>query len=286
MIDKIAAAIILYNPSDSLIENINSVLNQVSKIYLLDNSEIEFSENLLNFFSSDPRIQHIRFNDNLGIAEALNIALRFADNDEFDYLLTLDQDSKSSENLVAELYKILLKNENIALVTALHFDPSQHKLKQCSSVDDILYTMTSGNLLRVKVAKSVGGFDSKLFIDHVDHEFCLRLKSNGYGIKKNNSAILFHKLGKSETKRFCGINFYPSHHNPIRIYYRTRNRLYVNKKYKNQFPDYVKEDLKHFLREFLDMILFEKQRLKKIQMIIKGYRDFKKNRFGKFYGKS
>jgi len=282
MINRIAAVIILYNPTESLIDNIKSVISQVSKVYLIDNSENELGESLCKYFNSEPTVEYIRFNDNLGIAEALNLALDKATQDEFEFLLTLDQDSKASDNLVENLYNVISTDEKIALVTAKHFDPEQHKLKEDDSIEDILYTMTSGNLIRVNTAKNVGGFDSKLFIDHVDHEFCLRLKSRRYEIKKGNKAILYHKLGKSETIRFMGFNFYPSHHNPIRIYYRTRNRLYVNRKFKHQFPYYVKEDFKHFMREFLDMMLFEKQRLKKIKMIIKGYLDYKKSKFGKF----
>lgn len=281
MIEKIAACFVLYNPDESLISNINSVLSQVSKIYLIDNSEKELNNNLTTFFQTEHKLKHIKLGSNLGIAEALNIALKLAEEDNFEFLLTLDQDSKASDSMVQKLFDIISKDEKIALVTAKHFDKSQHMITSDESVEDILYTMTSGNLLRVSIANSIGGFDSKLFIDHVDHEFCLRLKKNGYQIKRVNNAILYHKLGKSETKRFLGINFYPSHHSPERIYYRTRNRLYVDNKYKNVFPNYVKEDIRHFLRELLDMIVCEKQKLKKIKMMIKGYIDYKKGRFGK-----
>lgn len=283
--NNIAAVFVLYNPDENLIENINSVIKQVDKIYLIDNSENEIRVNLKEYIESEKKIIYKRLNKNLGIAEALNIALNHCEEDNFQFLLTLDQDSKASENMVAQLYEVISKNDKIALVTAKHFDPSQHKTDFQQSVDEILYTMTSGNLVRVSAAKSVGGFDSKLFIDHVDHEFCLRLKANGFQLKRVNYAILFHKLGKSKTVRILGINFYPSFHNPIRIYYRTRNRLYVNNKYKKIFPDYVKEDLRHFLRELLDIIVCENQRLKKVFMMIKGYIHYKKRIFGPYKSK-
>lgn len=282
MINDIAATIILYNPDESLIENINSCLSQVDRIYLIDNSDKKLNKSLEEFFRDEKKICHTQLKKNVGIAEALNIAFNLAEKDGFKFLLTLDQDSTVTENMVARLYDVISKDENIALVTPEHFDPSQHEKKIEDKIIDIMYTMTSGNLVRISAAKKVGGFDSKLFIDHVDHEFCLKLKSSGYQIKKVSSAILLHKLGKSKTKRFLGINFYPSNHDPIRIYYRTRNRLFVDKKYKKIFPDYVKEDFIHFLREFLDMMVCEKQRIKKIKMMIKGYLDFKKGRFGPY----
>ncbi len=280
--DKIAAAFVLYNPDESIIDNIKSCQDQVNKIYLIDNSEKKLNENLEKYFLSNNKINYTRLNQNLGIAEALNIAFEKANKDGFDFLLTLDQDSKVGYNMVAQLYEVISENDKIALVCPEHFDPSQHKEKQDGKVEDVSYVMTSGNLVRVSAAKEVGGFDSKLFIDHVDHEFCLRLNHHGYKIKKVLYAILYHKLGKSETKSFLGINFYPSNHSPVRIYYRTRNRLYVDQKYKKIFPDYVKKDFRHFMREFLDMIVCEKQRFQKIKMMIKGFVDFKKGKFGQY----
>lgn len=282
MIDIVAASFVLYNPNENLLENIKSCINQVNKIYLVDNSDKELNKNLEEFFRCEKKINHIRLNKNLGIAEALNIALKKADEEGFKFLLTLDQDSKVSENMVVQLCEVISKDEKIALLTPEHFDPSQHEKQSDGKIEDIMYTMTSGNLVRISAAKAVGGFDSKLFIDHVDHEFCLRLKHNGYKIKKVSSVILYHKLGNSEVKRYFGINFYPSNHNPIRIYYRTRNRLYVDNKYKKIFPDYVKEDFRHFMREFLDMMVCEKQKLKKIRMMIKGYFHYKKGKFGQY----
>jgi rhamnosyltransferase len=282
MIDKVAATIVLYNPETDVITNIEALLNQVSQIYLIDNSENEIDLNIINFINGKDKLEYIRFNENKGVGEALNTALNLAFRDGYEYLLTLDQDSFVSENMISKLFNIITQEESIALVTAKHFDPSQHILEFNQTVKDILYTMTSGNLVKVSIAKQVGGFDSKLFIDHIDHEFCLKLKYNGYKLKKVNDAILYHKLGRSERRKILGLNFYPSHHSPIRYYYRTRNRLYVDIKYRKIFPEYFKEDIRHFFREFLDMIVCEKQKLKKIYMILVGIIHFKIKKFGRY----
>lgn len=282
MIDKIAASVVLYNPDECLIDNIKSCINQVDEVFLIDNSEKDLSTSLKEYFRTENKISYIRLNKNFGIAEALNIALNKADEKGFEFLLTLDQDSRVTENMVLQLYEVISKDKKIGLVTPVHFDPLQHSKKVENRIDDIMYTMTSGNLLRISAAKLVGGFDSKLFIDHVDHEFCLKLKSFGYQIKKVNNALLYHKLGSSQVKRFLWINFYPSNHNPIRIYYRTRNRLYVKSKYQKLFPNYSKEDCRHFMRELLDILFCEKQRFQKIKMMISAFIDYKKGKFGPF----
>jgi rhamnosyltransferase len=52
--------------------------------------------------------------------------------------------------------------------------------------------------------------------------------------------------------------------------------------YRKAFPEYVRRDKRNFIRELFEIIVFEKKILAKISMIIKGYIDYKKNRFGKY----
>jgi len=123
-----------------------------------------------------------------------------------------------------------------------------------------------------------------LFIDHVDHEYCLRLNKNKYKVVKTSRAIIYHKLGNQSQKKIFKWTFYPSHHPPIRLFYRSRNRFYVNHIYKNFFPNYVKTDKRNFIRELIEIIAFEKDVWQKLKMIILGYTHYKKNYFGKYQG--
>ena len=130
------------------------------------------------------------------------------------------------------------------------------------------------------ILNNAGGYRENFFIDYVDHEICLRLNKLGYKIYKCNKCVLKHYLGKIEEKKFLTRKVYTTNHSPIRLYYRTRNRFYVNKIYKKQFPEFFKKDKKDFWKSFLKVVLFEKNKLKKIRFFILGYIDYKKNRFG------
>lgn len=99
---------------------------------------------------------------------------------------------------------------------------------------------------------------------------------------KTNNVLVYHKLGNTDRKKLLRWIFYPSHHSPLRLYYRTRNRFYVDKLYRKLFPEYFRLDIKNFIRELFEIIAFDKGILEKIKMILLGYVHYKKNRFGKY----
>jgi rhamnosyltransferase len=282
---RIAAVVILYNPDENILDNINSYRNQVEKIFVVDNSEL-LNQVLLNNFASIKNVEYIFNNSNIGVATALNIGAQKAIDQDFDFLLTMDQDSKASEDMVQQLKNMFQSFDNLGIAAAEHVNIDFRNMsdKFNSNDKEVLFTITSGNLLNLAAYKNVGGFMDKLFIDHVDHEYCLRLNKNKYKVIKTNRAIIYHKLGNQSQKKIFKWTFYPSHHPPIRLFYRSRNRFYVNHIYKNFFPNYVKTDKRNFIRELMEIIAFEKDVLQKLKMIILGYINYKKNYFGKYQG--
>ncbi len=72
-----------------------------------------------------------------------------------------------------------------------------------------------------------------------------------------------------------------TNHNAIRRYYITRNRFYVWKKYKEYFPWFINYEKNRTIKEIIKLLLGEDDKILKIKMIIQGYWDFKKNKFGK-----
>jgi rhamnosyltransferase len=280
---RIAALVILYNPDKNILDNINSYINQVEKVIIVDNSELSNEVLLAN--STFKNFEYIFNNSNIGVAAALNIGAKMAVEQGFDYLLTMDQDSKAEVGMVNMLVNLMQSYERVGIVAAEPFD-SDIQIPTDSDnlyIKDVLFTITSGNLLNLAAYKDVGGFFEELFIDYVDHEYCLRLNKNNYKIIRTNKVLIFHKLGNSNRKKFFRWTFYPSHHPPLRLYYRTRNRFFVDKLYKKSFPEYVKRDRRNFIRELFEIIAFEKNVWKKIKMIYQGYIDYKKNRFGKYF---
>lgn len=280
---KIAAVVVLYNPDPTLLANIESYSNQIDKLYVVDNSD-KIENSLIDNLKCFSKTEYIPNKTNIGIAAALNIGANKAIEEGFDFLLTMDQDSEASGLMVAKLLECFSQELKIAVVAPI----VQHKIgkrfvqKTDKPCEQIYSAWTSGNLIDLNVVKAIGGFNEELFIDYVDHEFCLRINKMGFKIYKCNKTHLKHSLGRIEEINLIFRKVYPTNHSAIRLYYRTRNRFYVKKIYKNVLPEFFKEDDIQFWKGFLKAILFEENKIKKIKFCLMGYNDYKKNKLGKF----
>lgn len=275
---KYAGTVILYQPDKSIKENIMSYLPYIEKLYVVDNSMYE-NEALL---PKSKKIVYINNKQNLGIAKSLNLACDNALKDGFDFILTMDQDSKFKEKEIGQLVSYV-NNENgdtIGIISPYHNIITKIK-KSSEVIDHPLEVMTSGNLLNLKAYQKVGKFNEDLFIDCVDTWMCLNLKKNGYDIIRLNNVILDHKLGNASIKNFFGKKIICSNHAPIRRYYMMRNTLYLIDEFKNDFPEYCKY-LKKVQNHQMVNVLLEKKGFKKFIMMVKGIRDYKKNVKGKY----
>jgi rhamnosyltransferase len=277
---RVAAVIILYNPDESVVENIENCRKQVDMLYIVDNSD--GTDKAIAKIDSMPESVLVSRGKNLGVARALNIAADNAIKDGFGYLLTLDQDTIIPENLVSELL-LTIQRQEMTAIAAPFYSNINYKLKpQQQGLSSPLVVSTSANLLDLKAFKEIGDFNDDLFIDYVDFDFCLRLKKKGYKILQNNLIIVKHSLGDLVRNNFLGFKFYTTNHPPLRLYYRTRNRFYLRKRYKSYFPDFFRKDLMNLLKEVIKVILAEKHKLQKLKMIVKGYRHFRIGKTGEF----
>jgi rhamnosyltransferase len=277
---KIAGVVILYNPEVTVTENINSYLNQIDHLYIVNNSEQLLNQIITDFIVLD-KIRFIDNKENMGVAYALNQAANQAIKDGFEFLLTMDQDSRIVGNYFEPMLNELEKDRSIGVISPFIVHSKNPKPTISSDCIDITVAMTSGCILRLSLFKKIGGFSEKLFVDYVDHEYCLRMLSDGYKVKQLNSVSLIHNLGDIKINRFFFKKVFPTNHSPLRLYYRTRNRLFVYKKYKNKFPSYVNYDKKIFFKELIKIILYEKNKFRKIYMIVLGYLNYRSNRYGK-----
>ena len=89
-------------------------------------------------------------------------------------------------------------------------------------------------------------------------------------------------LGHLSKKHFLNREFICSNHNYIRRYYMVRNTFYLCEEYKDIYPEYCKF-LKRGLRgQLQNIILFEKDKFRKVRNMYRGYRDYKKKKVGKY----
>lgn len=227
------AIVVTYKPD---INKLNSLLlslkPQVSRIVVCNNSVTEHG-------LSDQSVLVFNFHDNLGIAKAQNIGMKWAFENGADFVLQMDQDSVPDESMVRQLletYKILeKKGYNVGLVGPQDYDiytkeinkTRLNKGKQIDQSDVFLVdsTLSSGSLISKKAYEIVGGMSDELFIDLVDHEYCWMLRKSGFIVARDLKAKLEHRLGNGK-KKILGF-LYVGVPVPIRHYYAFRNTIFL-----------------------------------------------------------
>ena len=288
MMCKVAAIIVSYNPDSNLFDSINLLLNQVEKVIIVDNGSKEKYVKYIKSINED-KIEIILNKENLGVATALNIGVRKALENGYEWILTMDQDSKASPDMVKKMFNVYNsinreERKDILSIFPNFVDERIQSIEENSNMNSYEYVdadITSGNLLRKEVFEKVGFFDDSLFIDLVDTDFCMRLNEKGIKMIKIRDAVLYHSLGESKTIKGILGSFNTSNHSALRRYYMTRNRFYTWEKYKDLNSFTLNRDKKLFKKEFVKIILGEKDKVNKIKMVLRGYKDYKKGIKGK-----
>jgi len=292
-IKRVVALVVTYHPGNSSFDSIRLLAEQACPVIIIDNSATpEDRERLTQAFGDNQKSFTLLFNEqNLGIAAALNRGVRYAQELGAEWVLTMDQDSRITNGMVATMFAgydalpadYRSRVASLApLLTAFPSPPSQTTSDtQCLACKEIPTAITSGNLIKIGAWQAIGGYSDKLFIDYVDHDFCFRLRRAGWVILECQGAALIHKIGNATHIRFLGQKIAIDQHPPLRTYYITRNGF----NFWRTFPDdqtVIKSDKINTLRLLAKAFLFETHKLERLRMFWRGYRDFRNNRFGAY----
>ena len=276
----IAATVVLYHPTKSDLTNIDTYLDNVDKLYVIDNTENHDNRDKL---PKSLKIKYFWNHDNLGVAAALNQAARLAIADGYKWLLTNDQDTAFSNAVIDGLKQDVQNNHDpkVAIITPWHHTKLVD-LKPQTKFDFPHDVMTSGNLINLAIWQKLGGFKDWLFIDGVDIEYCLNLRAHGYYILRDNELEIQHNLGDLFYKKIFHRVFLCTQHPPIRRYYLMRNAHYLFDIYKDTSEALYCIRLGAAQKyNMLGVLLFENHKFAKIKMYLKGYSDYKKGIKGK-----
>lgn len=276
---KLAGVVVWYNPTNKDIKNIETYIDDVEKLYIVDNTEGKDNKDKV---PKSKKIEYIFQNENMGIAKALNIACQKAINEKFQFILTMDQDSSFCNDDLKKMKSIASKQDltKIGIISPWHKTKLKIE-KPKDSIDYPLDVMTSGNILNLDIYKKLKGFKEFLFIDGVDIEYCLNLKKNGYRVMRINTIEMQHDLGDIFYRKFFNKEFMCDNHNYLRIYYMTRNYRYIKSKYRDIAPEFC-DILVKIKGLIFKIIFYEDDKYRKLRSIILGIIDYKKQKYGKY----
>jgi len=279
-----AATVILYQPTSSILENINSYINAVDKIYVIDNSTNINTTLVTQIKALDSKkVIYYSNNENTGIGSALNRAASEAITANYQWLLTMDQDSRFDDiDSFFTCCNAYTKHDEVAI-----FAPSIDVQKNDSNCnhDNPKVVITSGNLVNLKHYETVGGFESKLFIDEIDHDFCLKLGERNLTIVKFLHIVLHHAIGDEIQLSSIILRRHKNRriHNYQRVYYQTRNRLYMAKRHSKNYPQAFSLHsvlYKVIYKKVIRIIQWEPDKLRKLKAIYHGVSDYLNDDYG------
>ncbi|MDD6224291.1 MAG: glycosyltransferase family 2 protein [bacterium] len=276
---KLVGVVVWYNPTNKDIKNIETYIDDVEKLYIIDNTE---GNNNKDKVPKSKKIEYIFQNENLGIAKALNIACQKAIKEKYSFILTMDQDSSFHNNDLEKMKTIASKMDlsKIGIISPWHKTKLKIEKPQ-EEIDYPLDVMTSGNILNLEIYKKLNGFKEFLFIDGVDIEYCLNLKKNGYQVMRMNTIEMKHGLGDIFYRNFFKKEFMCDNHNYLRIYYMARNYRYIRKEYRDVAPEFC-DILVKIKGLIFKIIFYEEDKFKKLRSIFLGIRDYKKGKYGRY----
>ena len=171
--------------------------------------------------------------------------------------------------------------EKVGMFGVQFNDPSAN-INECKP-EETLHLITSGSMVNLELFPSIGPFDEALFIDQVDFDYSFRVHLKGFKTIRFQNIYLEHSLGK-ETEHISLKNFKKtkrSLHSPIRIYYMTRNYLYMRSKYAGLFPNEIRHMKNDLLYRLKNNLLYNPDRFRVISYFARGITDYYRKKMGK-----
>jgi rhamnosyltransferase len=286
---RVAAIIVSYQPNETDLNRlVNAIRGQVAHIVVVDNGSSPDKSG--SFDSLDAVVtQIIRLGQNYGIGHAHNTGIRWAISQDATHVLLFDQDSEPSSDMVARLLaseaEILAQGTNLGAVGPLYYDSRldrtwpfyaltkfgvrpQYCAQLAQAVIPCDLLITSGTLIRLSVIEKIGMLCEEFFIEHVDTEWSLRARFNGFSLFGVCSARMLHTLGDS-LLHLPFVQRPVQLYGPQRYYYAFRNALLLWRMPQAVLPWKINE-LKRLAIRVILLGIFAPQRLKRLGMMALG----------------
>lgn len=285
---KYAGVVVLYQPKDNVWENIQSYLEEIELLYVMDNS-VEWNAPVVEQVKQSEKCRYISMQGNKGLAVALNKGCQLAKEEGYDYILTMDQDSVFEKGSVTTMIKKIEESkEHYAMiapnVTSIYPDENgemktSYTLLQKGEEKQETWVMTSGSLMNLADYETVGGFDESFFIAHIDVDFGIRMYQKKMKIVMLGDAMIYQRFGNSKPKKLLWKTVHPWYEDSSRTYYLFRNQTYMLQKYGKEYKKLIHVSLANHI---IKILIFEDKKIEKVKKAIEGYRDGKKGKMGKY----
>jgi rhamnosyltransferase len=285
---KIAAIAVAFDGKRDLSAMLQHVLDAVDHFVIVDNSA-DGHPYLMNC-ALPPRCTLIHNANRGGLAGAYNVALSRIRQEwpEITHVLFLDDDtdfSSVTRFLASHDTRIATADPAVAAVAPIYKD--RETGLRCSHITlerfryrwvgrdidhpiDVAFIINSLSLWRMDALSALGAYSTELAVDHIDTEYCLRAKKQGYRIVLNPTVEFLHSIGKRRSYRFLGVTLQSGGHSAERRHMIARNTVLLLRKYMTTFPAFAVLCIVRIGYEAVGIVMAEDDRLRKLHALLTG----------------
>jgi rhamnosyltransferase len=292
--NKIVAVTVTYNVDREFERVLQSYLEQVAKVIIVDNSTETYSREWLAemVHSAGERVKLIQNGCNPGLGKAQNIGIRAALDLGVDWLLLMDDDSRAAPDMVSILFRTAQQHGPEVAIFAPRYDEQGvtrdaryvtapqgaygsprftiQDFSNGSTLSHLLFAISSGSLIRASLFRRIGLIRESFTIDYLDVDFSLRALRGGYRIMAVADAVLYHQLGAQSEHHLFGRRFLAWNHSARRRYTIYRNRTRIWRENLLSFPGFVIYDFLATLHDLFRILMFEQSKMSKLWAAAKG----------------
>lgn len=282
------AVLVAFNPEPGLAERLRAIRGQISAMLVVDNSA-EAAPQWLRDALSTLDIELASNGQNLGVGSALNQGLEWARERGLDWLATFDQDTfvyDSYMEAVGQAFENCPERDRVAMLGANYIESSRKEPWVSVGLGrqgwaEVVCLITSGSLVSMEAAESLGPFRDDFFVDLIDFEYCLRARANGLKVIVATTPLMEHAVGEPTWCRLLWKkNLTTPNHSPSRHYYFTRNHLVVIRRYFWRERGAILATINTRLKEIVLVICCERGKLGKLRGMALGALDAVRGRMG------
>lgn len=273
--------------TDDCLRSLENLSYPNFKIILVDNGSTDGS---VSYFQQQyPEVEMICLKTNTGFTGGNNAGMQKALNDEFDYILLLNNDTiVEDRNFMSEMITECENNSEIGMACpTIYYDEPEnkvwyaggwlslwrgwghyHQIPSDKEPTETGYTTGCCLLVKADAINDIGLLKEAYFLSVEDVEWSMRARKNGWKTVYLPGTSIIHKDSLSSRSKGKGT------YSPTRVYYSFRNSIWFVREYATVFQKVLvwpfRISFRYFYRAFAYIVL---GRWDKLRAISQGLKD-------------
>jgi len=240
-----------YPHTSACLSSLRNVGYSNFKTIVVDNGSQDGSDQKLE--KEFPEIILLCNHENKGFTGGNNRGIAYALDQNFDYLMLLNNDTEVESDFLDELVKVIDADQNLGAVQPkFYFLLNKDRIWNAGGtiIKSLGWVRTIGEnkkskeqydraretewitgccfMVRTEIVREIGGLNDRFFLYYEDVEWSLRIRSLGYKLYYCPKSVIYHEAGVSSKSENAGKEGSLS---PQVHYFATKNNILVLRKY-------------------------------------------------------